>query len=126
MVNPQSKKDSQIKKPFVLLCFHSERLQNHLFYCVFAPQKIKVLKNQWFYCVFANKIEFDGCFIAFCLKIHYKTWLRVVFLLTSCIFSENPCAKMQKTQKQKCLKTNVCFLFFQRKKHRMLKTVTKF
>ena len=44
--------DKLFREPLVLLCFRSQILKNHWFYCVFA-QTCK--KNNWFYCVFAQK-----------------------------------------------------------------------
>ena len=55
-----------VKKSLVLLCFRSNMLENHWFYCVFAHKcsktigfivfswlvRSKTLKNHWFYSVF--------------------------------------------------------------------------
>ena len=68
-----------LKKPLVLLCFRSQMLKKHLFCCVFG-----VLDPE--------NIEFIIILLVFCS--------------TSCVFNENPCAKMQK--KQKSAKSN-CF-----------------
>ena len=71
-----------VEKAMVLLCFRSKS-------CIWLWKSLcqnakntKMLKNHWFYCIFGPK---------------------------NCIFSENPCAKMQKNKKVK----NTCvFIWF--------------
>ena len=87
-----------VQKQVVLLCFRS-----------------KLFKNHWFYCVFVQKCWKSIGFIVFSLKnpskmsvlsvLDSKTVIKRVknnvFCSTSYIFSENPCAKMQKKTKTK-------------------------
>ena len=77
-----TQKCRNVEKPLVLLCFRSQMLKKHVFCCVF-----EVLGSE--------NIEFIVILLFVCS--------------TSCIFSENPCAKMQKTQK--CWKT-IGFIVF--------------
>ena len=105
--------DKLFREPLVLLCFRSQMLKNHWFYCVFAQKcwktmcftvyllkniekplvllhvRSKTLKKHLFYCVFAPKSS----------KNIEKHVLFLFFWSKSCIFTGNPCAKMQKTQK---------------------------
>ena len=89
-----TQKCRNVEKPLVLLCFRSQMLKKHLFCCVFG-----VLGSE--------NIEFIVILLVFCS--------------TSCVFNENPCAKMQKKQK-----SEKKHLFFQRKIFRMYKTISKF
>ena len=63
---------SNVAKPCALLCVRSQILQKHVFYCVFLVLGSKNL---------------------------VKPIKKFVFWSESCMFSENPWAKMQKTQK---------------------------
>ena len=74
-----TQKCRNVEKPLVLLCFRSQMLQKHLFCCVF-----EVLGSE--------NIEFIVILLVFCS--------------TSCVFNENPCAKMQKKQKSE---KSICF-----------------
>ena len=98
-------------------------------YCGFimcSPKNVKMLKNHWFYCVFTQKcrnVEKPLVLLRFrsqMLKKHLFCCvfgvlgseniefivILLVFCSTSCVFNENPCAKMQKKQKSE---KSICF-----------------
>ena len=110
----------KVEKALVLLCFRSNMLKTHWFYCVFAQKGWKSIGFTVFSLKNVEKPMVLLCFRSQILKNHwfyFKKWVSLVFYSTlrsqnliklvknlvfwskSCIFSENPCAKMQKTKK---------------------------
>ena len=96
---------------FVCLCvficvFRSQLLNNHWFHCVFAPSCWK--RNGFTRCSL-NKVEkrwFSNCSLTNVSKMnvlrtlrsktHIKVCKEAVFWSKNCLFSEKPCARMQK------------------------------
>ena len=114
-----------IEKPLVFLCFRSNMLKNHWFYCVFAQKcwktigfivfsrkkvekalvllcfRSKVLKKHWFYCVFAQK---GWKTIGFIVKMQ-KSEKTIGFTVKN-FQKEQKLAKNQWKTKKRGLKTN--------------------
>ena len=72
-----------------------QKCKNHWFYCIFLFFRSFLLKNHRFYC----DVWLKTCI--FSEKPCARMQKTVEIWNTKCIFSENPCAKMQKTQKNK-------------------------